>query len=938
MTKQIRVILIVLAITLTQMMFAQTESRIDLRDTIINPEGNVANLIDEQSDIIGKPTGKPIKGWEVDHIARKKLPLNVDFDLKEKKNLSHIWIFDTNGSGELAIYAGETGNWNRVTTYDCKKYQQWVKVPLDVSTRYLRISKVSSSANISEIAIYEYTPEAYAASNKRKHEAAIKEAAHQKELAKATKEAKDRPLVDLGAPYGKAYLVDQVDCAKTAPNHMFADEPAGISKVSTILGKECRTIVPIDKSGSYFTYRIGKMKLLKPGARYLLVVEYPADKSRTIIVVNNGNEASRGFRTGRSVGDALHPKYVNNNVDSLNIPLSEKWERWTQLFQLHDRFTEYNKLPRGAKPRTLIPEDGFNVTIAQFSKENLPLSAGVAVSKISLYSIPEPENLTLEINYPPAPLPRRRLLWREEMADGVLGGKERLKDKDNPGNIGWGISNFLDWYKFKAERMQFLGMNTYTKDLLEFGHNQGWDSTPYGGNNWVFQSEMNYYWPSIAKMMGEYGFEVLPYYEYAGSRGYKGLGVERRCEPLNRTDGYYTHIKWVEQSTADITDPDTYADFKKMLDLTVINEKEKVKFAGIWLRPRGQIPISFAPATIKRFVDEVNDGKIITKKNLQTNKDLYNRYIAWWQLKRREFLVSMRQYLIEKGLTDPIVLFTGDSSEPGRSLKADTPVMVADSPEIWGTVLDQPEQTNKKGEKTKVLSEKDVVENDMYLNALLSPGKNWGPYEVHHARPADDPKNYHDTEGVMITHGFNRRYTVLSPKTFDTFRTKDGLAMVRHFSLNENMMFNDANKSSIGYFCSDIERTGPYCMMSEAIAMITGNPTLIGYLSGTDYHRGFPEYVRNFNAAYLSLPALPSEPLTDACADKNIAVRQIHTENNGTYVYAVNMSYQNKSDIEIKLPAGKEYYNASTGQKLIINNGTVSLTMYPYQMVTFLVK
>ncbi len=934
---RIKTKILILTLVISQMVFAQSERRVDLSNAIVNPQSGADNLIDEQSDIIGKPTGKPVKGWKVDHIARKQLPLNIDFDLKEKKNLSHIWVFDTNGKGELAIYAGEPGNWDRVATYGCDKYMHWTEIPLDVSTRYVRISKLEESANISEIALYEYTPEAYAEAQKRKKEAAEKAAARKIALAKAEEEAKNRPLIDLGAPYGKAYLVDQIDCAETVPTHMFADEPSGISKVSNVLGRDCRIIEPIYKSGSYFTYRIGKMKLLEPGARYLLVVEYPEDKPRTIIVANNGNEAIRGFRTGLSVGDSFHPKYVNNLNESLNIPLSGKWEKWTQLFQLHDRFTEYNKLPRGNKPRTLVPEDGFNVTIAQFSKENLPLSAGIAVSKISLYSIPEPENLTLKINYPPAPLPTRRLLWREEMADGVLGGNDRLKDKDSPENIGWGISNFLDWYKFKAERMKFLGMNTFTKDLLEFGHNQGWDSTPYGGNNWVFQGEINYYWSNIAKMMGEYGFEVLPYYEYAGSRGYKGLGNERRCEPLNRTDGYYTHIKWVEQATADITDPDTYADFKKMLDLTVVNEKDNVKFAGIWLRPRGQIPVSFAPATIKRFVDEANNGESITKKDLQTDTNLYDKYIEWWELKRKEFLVAMRQYLIDKGLADPIVMFTGDASEPGRGFRTGYPTMVSDKQEIWEKVLEQPEHI-KNEQSIKVFSEKDVVEKDLYLNALLSAGSNWGSYEVNHARPADDPDNYHNTDGVMMTHGFNRRYTVLSPKTFNAYRTKSGLAMVRHFTLNENMMFNEEDKSNIGYFCADIERAGPFCMMSEAIAMITGNPTVIGYLSGTDYHRGFPEYVRNFNAAFLSLPALPSEPLKDVCADKRIAVRQIKTENQGTYVYAVNVSYDNLQNIQIKLPAGKEYYNAATGQKLSTQDGTVSASMYPYKMITFLIK
>ena len=49
-----------------------------------------------------------------------------------------------------------------------------------------------------------------------------------------------------------------------------------------------------------------------------------------------------------------------------------------------------------------------------------------------------------------------------------------------------GIDNPLDWFRHKAELMRFLGMNTYGKDLLEFGACQHWDSAPYGGNKWVY--------------------------------------------------------------------------------------------------------------------------------------------------------------------------------------------------------------------------------------------------------------------------------------------------------------------------------------------------------------------------------------------------------------------------------------------------------------------
>ena len=69
------------------------------------------------------------------------------------------------------------------------------------------------------------------------------------------------------------------------------------------------------------------------------------------------------FHTGTTLGDAFHAKYVNNLAESIDVPLSGKWETWSLLFRLHDRFPEKG-LVRGPKPRPLEPEDGFDVTVA----------------------------------------------------------------------------------------------------------------------------------------------------------------------------------------------------------------------------------------------------------------------------------------------------------------------------------------------------------------------------------------------------------------------------------------------------------------------------------------------------------------------------------------------------------------------------------------------
>ena len=100
---------------------------------------------------------------------------------------------------------------------------------------------------------------------------------------------------------------------------------------------------------------------------------------------------------------------------------------------------------------------------------------------------------------------------------------------------------------------------------------------------------------------------------------------------------------------------------------------------------------------------------------------------------------------------------------------------------------------------------------------------------------------------------------------------------MRFYSLNENMMNDKADKEKLGYFVADMEMAGPYSMLAEARAVANGDPSDIGYLSGNNFQRGFPEYARAFNTAFLSLPALPSVVVAGASSDKEVVVRQIVT-------------------------------------------------------------
>jgi len=436
--------------------------------------------------------------------------------------------------------------------------------------------------------------------------------------------------------------------------------------------------------------------------------------------------------------------------------------------------------------------------------------------------------------------------------------------------------------------------------------------------------------------MGGYGFDVLPYYEYSGSKGYKGLGNQRRARPLTRDDAY-THITWVESANADITDPDTYEDFKKMLDLTVIRLRSKAEFAGIWIRPRGQMTVSFSDRALARFSAEAAENKPITRESLKDDQQLYARYIEWWGTKRRDFLAGMRDYLRAGGVDDAMVLFTGCPGEPGVAFNSWDPRMVTDRPDLWKPILQRPEHVAGDRGPIVPLTVGQVVDGDLYYEALTSPGLNWGNWEVHHSRPADDPQNYKSTDGVLLAHAFNRNYTVASPKTFDAYRAPSGLAIVRHYTLNENMMFDKADKNILGYFITDVERAGPYCMMGEAHAMAHGDPTIIGYLVGCNFGRGFPEYVRNFNANYLALPALPSQLVKDAASDAEVYARRIDTDKHGTWIAVVNTSLRAKQDVSVALPDGR-VTDAVTGQPIRTASGRIAIEMYPCQLRSFRVQ
>ena len=311
-----------------------------------------------------------------------------------------------------------------------------------------------------------------------------------------------------------------------------------------------------------------------------------------------------------------------------------------------------------------------------------------------------------------------------------------------------------------------------------------------------------------------------PYYEYRGSVGANktlAIGPQRLCRRLDGGQAY-TNLDWLEQNNADILDPATLPDLKKILDLTIGKYKGKANFIGAWIRHRPvAMPMSFSEKDIKLFCAEANDGNRITRSHLQGDKALLEKYYAWWFTKRRAFLEQVRDHIRPTVGENAFVLYTNDSSEPGRPLPRSITgegkdngwqwmqVVVNDDFAAWEKILS--DTTNYQWMKPYDIRE--VIDKNMHLRGAQLFAENWDPkYEINHSTPPDDPKTYEDAQGVMLSYTYNRLYTVGSPATFEPYRNKTGLTLMRHYSLNENEM-TDGNDEVVGYFIMDVERAGP---------------------------------------------------------------------------------------------------------------------------------
>lgn len=653
-----------------------------------------------------------------------------------------------------------------------------------------------------------------------------------------------------------------------------ASEPEGTGVSQQIFGKTAWVLPPQNDVGvinsdypkghmqaSYTAFVMGKNNVI-PGQAYVLEFDYPDDVPRQITFLNRGADLVRTVATGREFGD-YREQYAFPNPESLAYPQSNEWKTYRFYFTLHDRFQPLAAVrnERDTK-RPMGPADGFWVAIGGFSPKGNPINTGAAVGEVRLYSVNNTAAANVQINLPPNGLPHRRTFWREEMNDSTalcLRGDSDVRkdpnssdyDDDGKCNPATGTSSGTSeatWLEYKMKLSKVLGFNVFTKDLLEFGFNQGFAVANNGGSSWYHPSRLSY-WDDITIKADSYGLEVLPYMEYYGSMGGGGAftntscpgnkddweagdaecrtqlndhryaceryaendyrcripsyGYQNNCQPLLRDKRNYTEFAWAEVACVDVSDPDALTDAKKLLNATVLDIKDNANFAGAWFRTRvGSWPISFRLEARTRYAADRN-VTVPTRDQLRQDSILRQDYQNWFFEKRREFLMALRDYLRNgkngnNGIPNASILFTSYHEEglPVPSADYADARIITDDASAWSMINNDTRWQYRYSAVSRTNWLSNLRYDNMLFRLSLPPesifttpppsNEEWKNNSHGYATPPADPLRYTNDSGVLMTMPFGKQFTLDDPALIAKFKNQSGLAMMHHFPLNED--------------------------------------------------------------------------------------------------------------------------------------------------------
>jgi hypothetical protein len=722
--------------------------------------------------------------------------------------------------------------------------------------------------------------------------------------------------------YGRLRLVDEVLCGDAQDPHLlrqggrglynkYTSDPLGyyggrdrlsfdwaldyrddrdeFTQVATILGRPCRTT---DRWG-WFAYRMGR-GVLQPGRNYVLAVEYPEDVSRNFLIWNGlDGSTSIGFHTGSALGD---PHTRQRFMQKVDLPLSGQYRQ--QLL----RFTP-------------TAGEGW-VALHTLGPKAAPFAAGLAAHALRIYELGDDatlDALALHANEPEG-LPRRQLGFIQEDATPAAA---------------------------RLVQYQLYGLNMFAPLILSYGGGTyatnsgyvGWPSKlfgPEGVRNPYALARPPYYrlQPLLAEGIlaeaDKRGMTVLPLLEYCGTGQ---LLPEALAVWPDGTPHYYhwgTEVgpdgrrrmrTLAEGQCLDMAHPAVGEDLAKLAREIATTLGSHRSFGGIVLAPRFSAwQISYSDFELQRFARDRKLSLPAQGAGQWVHDHHRQEFHDWHYERKRENLLRAAAALreVNPDLRLQVLNYNGGDD----NLHFGTPLYWWDKPR--GDELLVPGEVSlpdlSKLDLARMME--DPARPDL---APLSVGMN--------------PPLYAHDRGLLNLAPAHYPFLCGNADFLSRFRTGEGSAVCLWWIYNEDAYMNHP---SVGWNCPGLngnEPAGPYCMLDEVLAMAASDPVVLAVRMGS-LNRGFPQYARDFAAAYRALPATPSA-VVKATADAQVVVRRYDTAK-GTYVAVINtgLGLEGKTvALDTRAVGGRTLRNLVTGEevrgeRLTLKLPPVSLTAW----------
>ena len=708
-----------------------------------------------------------------------------------------------------------------------------------------------------------------------------------------------KTVEDVGEPFGKLELVDVVRCYDANDPHPYMEGGRGMGTKSTsgpigwarsyrfdgdaftevreILGKPCR----VGKGWGWFAYRLGRGKI-DPGESYLTVLDYPEDTARTLNIVNTASYDPQGFHTGRTLGDHWTRQRFVERVD---FPLSGRYEKWHCLFTVKPKVwapdgryhSHYDNAP---------PGDGFWFFVMGVGQDGDPLANGCAAREIRLYRIDDMSRFRLQVEPLPPGLPARQIIETSEATCGVG-------------------SSHMDWEKGLAARAQVLGYTGIAPNLANFYDVRDRQEICQLFCDAVKGTDLGIYPRFSMGLLALRAMDRLPA---------EALAVRANGDPVF----HGLHATWSHLTRLpDLVHPKTAPAYCRVLDdILGRHALDQPRIRGVYLLVRANsLPISYSDYDLAQFSREclvrIPAGTTAERARwVVEHEDAL--YQLWWQRKKRDFLLALRDHVRGYGLGLEFLFFnwgTDDSLPFGQRLRY-VGMPQDDYVEVPGTgrVL-EPQMTPASGGYRRTEESSPILKRKYYRDVPAPDRKPfvdlpalWLSGLAMDVRRLPSPgvlgPLFHDDVGIKLLCPIHYHYTASRGDYLRFFRTGDGLAIINQFPYNEETAH--ANCPNL-HFAGTVEHPREFSLMEEVLAMAHGDPVTIVESAWTPLNRGWPRAAREFAAAYRALPALPSVVLPDAADSSDVVVRRCDTAY-GPYVAVVNVGMEAKR-VRVKLTA-----------------------------------